>query len=145
MRVLLDTNVYLSYLLAPTTRRVITSVVRACLALDAIELLAPPEQVGELVHRATTKRYFQSRISRATLDQLAARLRTLHSLAPLPEEIPAFTRDPKDDYLVAFGVVNEVDWLVTGDAYLLVLGQVGRLAIVAPARFLHILRTDSPT
>ena len=140
MRVLLDTNVYLSYLLAPDTERVITSVVTACFTQDAIDLLAPPEQVEELVRRAATKRYFQTRIPRAALGRFADQLRVLHSLAPLPEEVPAYSRDPNDDYLVAYGVVNEVDWLVTGDADLLVLAQVGRLAIVTPARFLRLLR-----
>jgi uncharacterized protein len=64
-------------------------------------------------------------------------------LPPPLEEIAAYSRDPKDDYLVAYGVVNEADYLITGDLDLLVLGQVGDLQIVNPAQFIAVLQDNN--
>ena len=140
MKVLLDTNVMLSYMLAPTTPRAITTVVTACLSHDEIDVLVPREQSAEFATKAASKRYFRTRIPRAAIDDFVRQLTTLAELLPPLDGIAAYTRDPKDDYLVAYGVVNEVDYLVTGDADLLVLDRVGTLEIVKPSQFLGVLR-----
>lgn len=49
------------------------------------------------------------------------------------------TRDPKDDYLIAYAVIGEADYLVTGDKDLLVLEQIAGVTIVTPARFADLL------
>ena len=140
MKVLLDTNVMLSYMLAPTTTRVVATVVTACFARDEIDLLVPREQIDEFVAKAVTKRYFRQRIPQTAIDAFVRQLTAVGELLPPLDEIAAYTRDAKDDYLVAYGVVNEADYLVTGDADLLVLGRVGELEIVNPLRFLSVLR-----
>jgi predicted nucleic acid-binding protein len=54
--------------------------------------------------------------------------------------IPAVTRDPKDDYLLAYALVGEADYLVTGDEDLLVLeGQISELEILTPRQFSQVL------
>jgi putative PIN family toxin of toxin-antitoxin system len=140
MKVLIDTNVLLSYLLAPTTPRAVTQVVTACLIQDEIDLLVPPEQVAEFAAKAASKRYFRTRIPHAAIEHFVAELTALGRLLPPLEAIIAYSRDPKDDYLVAYGIVNEADYLITGDDDLLVLGRVGGLGIVNPAGFLALLR-----
>ena len=58
---------------------------------------------------------------------------------PIPritQPIPALTRDPKDDYLIAYALVGGADFLVTGDADLLVLKQIDSLKIVTAREFL---------
>lgn len=140
MKVLIDTNIWLSYLLSPATPCSITTVVVASLTHDEINVLVPPELIAELAAKFATKRYFRVRIPRATIDTFIKHLTTLAELLPPLEEIPPHTRDPKDDYLVAYGIVNEADYLVTGDADLLVLRRVGTLKIVSPADFVVILK-----
>ena len=140
MKVLLDTNVWLSYLLAPTVPRAITTVVAACLTHDAIDVLLPREQIDEFAAKAATKRYFRQRIPHAAIADFVNRLVSVAELLPPLDTVAAYTRDPKDDYLVAYSVVNEADYLITGDADLLVLGRVGTLEIVEPAQFLDVLR-----
>lgn len=54
-------------------------------------------------------------------------------------QIPRITRDLKDDYLLAYAVVGEADYLVTGDKDLLVLEKIGEVAIVSPADFAKLL------
>lgn len=140
MRVLLDTNVLLSHMLAPAVPRVITAVVGACLSQDEIDLLIPPEQIEEFVAKAATKRYFRQRIPHTAIEEFMRQLLALAELLPPLDAIGSYTRDPKDDYLVAYGVVNEADYLITGDADLLILGRVGTLEIVKPSHFLRLLR-----
>jgi putative PIN family toxin of toxin-antitoxin system len=63
------------------------------------------------------------------------------TIPTIKEEIPAVTRDPKDDYLLAYALVGEADYLVTGDKDLLVLKQVDTVKIVTSREFLSILKT----
>lgn len=143
MKVLIDTNVYLSYVLAPDRRGVITSVVFACLSLDEIDLIVPPKQIVEFVNTVATKRYFRSCIPQAIIDGFVVQLKALSELQPVVEDPVNYSRDLKDDYLIAYGVVNEADYLITGDQDLLVLQRVGELEIGTPARFADILRNKN--
>jgi putative PIN family toxin of toxin-antitoxin system len=142
MRVIIDTNVYLSYILAPGREGVITTVVAACFRLDEIDLVAPPQQIAEFAGKAASKRYFRSRIPQALIEHFVAQLNALTALQPPPDEAAVHTRDPKDDYLITYGVVNEVDYLITGDQDLLVIGRAGQLQIVTPVGFLGILQRE---
>lgn len=138
MKVLIDASVFLSYILAPDRRSVVTEVVAACLRNDEIDLLVPPEQLAELVAKVANKRYFRTRIPQAVIENFAAQLEGLSNLQPL-EAIAAYSRDPKDDYLVAYGIINDVDYLITGDKDLLVLNRVQALQIVTPSQFHKLL------
>jgi uncharacterized protein len=140
VKVLIDTNIWLSYLIAPSLPRAVTSVVDACLTQDEIDVLMPRELIAELANKVASKRYFRTRIPHAVIQAFIEQLRALAEIPPLLEEIAAYTRDPKDDYLIAYGIVNEADYLITGDADLLVLGQVGALQIVNPSDFVSILK-----
>ena len=140
MKVLIDTNIWLSYLLSPARPGAINTVVVASLTHDEIEVLVPQELITELAAKVAMKRYFSVRIPRATIDAFIEQLTALAELPPLLEQIPPHTRDSKDDYLVAYGIVNEADYLITGDADLLVLGQVGALQIIRPSNFVYLLK-----
>ncbi len=48
------------------------------------------------------------------------------------EPILPVTSDPKDDYLLAYTLVGQANYLVTGDEGLLTLGTVAGLKIVSP-------------
>ena len=59
----------------------------------------------------------------------------------ITEEIPPVSRDPKDDYLLAYGLVGGADYLVTGDEDLLTLRDVEGLKIVSPREFVTLLES----
>ncbi len=63
MRVLIDTNVFLSYILAPAEPQVVTTVITMCLTVDDIDLLIPSEQISEITATVTGKPYFRELIS----------------------------------------------------------------------------------
>jgi putative PIN family toxin of toxin-antitoxin system len=141
MKVLIDANVFLSYLLSPSLTSTISTVVTACFTTD-IEVLVPCELIAEITEKLATKRYFRERVPQDKIDQFIQQLTSLAELPPPLEGIASYGRDPKDDYLIAYGVVNDADYVVTGDADLLVLSEVGTLQIVAPANFLTILKEE---
>ncbi len=139
MRVILATNVLISYLLAPGQPRTITKVVEACLG-ENVELVLPQELLDELRTSIANSAYLNQRISEDQIEQFIAVLTTVATKpTKLADTFPEYTADPDDDYLVAYAVVHEVDYLVTGDPHLLVLDQVKGTTMILPAVFLDIL------
>lgn len=137
IRVLVDANVLISYLLTDNPS---TSVVRAIefVLSDACQLIVPPELIREVEQARLKKGYLLQHISQQRMDRLFYLLDTYGVVPPpLPTGLGPFGRDPKDDYLLAYALVERVDYLVTGDKDLLVLGQVGRMSVVTPAQFLE--------
>jgi len=129
VRVLLDTNILISYLLTPQ-HGVIAQIVEAGI-LGKFALLFPEDLLNELVEKARAKRYLAERIAPEEVRELVDILAEVSEIIPkITQEIPAVTRDPKDDYLLAYALVGQADYLVTGDSDLLVLGQVENTKIV---------------
>lgn len=144
MRALLDTNILLSHLLASRRGSPIADILRAGY-LGEFTLLVPEELLRELAGKARERRYLSERITPEQVEELVATLSEVGEMIPrIQEEIPTVTRDPKDDYLLAYAVVAQADYLVTGDGDLLVLGQVERLRIVTPREFQRILAGGKP-
>jgi putative PIN family toxin of toxin-antitoxin system len=143
MRVLLDANILISYLLTPRQNSPVTKIVTQALLGD-FGLLFPEDLLQELKGKAQEKKYLAERITPEELGQLVDILTRVSEPIPrIKEAIPAVTRDPKDDYLLAYALVGCADYLVTGDEDLLVLGNVGDLSIVSAREFVEILREQS--
>ena len=139
MRVLLDANVLISFLLAPDRGGPVHQVVWAGLQ-GSFVLLLPEELLQELSRKIHEKKYLANRISPEDLQEFVHLVSELGELIPpIGMEIPAVTRDPKDDYLLAYALIGEADYLMSGDADLLILEQIGELRIVSPRAFSGIL------
>ncbi len=140
MRVLLDTNILISYLLTPGKDSPTIQIVSQGLLGDFV-LLFPEDLLEELKRKAREKKYLAERITPEELGHLVDVLASVSERIPrIKEPIPAVTRDPKDDYLLAYALVGQVDYLVTGDEDLLALGKAGALSIVSAQEFVQILR-----
>ncbi len=136
IRVLLDVNVLVSYLLNPDAQKTVTHVISRVLSSNC-QWIVPQELIDELLHSCTTKPYLRDHIPPKELDAFVKESVKYGIIpSPLPTLPTSFSRDPKDDYLLAYALVERVDYLVTGDKDLLVLGQIGRMTIVTPAQFL---------
>ncbi len=139
MRVLLDANIFISFLLHPDADSPYATIVRAAVA-GQYTLLAPAELLAEFGARVRTKPYLVRHIAPEDVDAFIEIVRAVAEALPtLDVPIPAVTRDPKDDYLLAYAVLARANYLVTGDKDLLVLGQVEGVSIVTPREFLHFL------
>ena len=144
MRVILDANVYISYLLSANPTGTITRIVETTLLSDDIDLLLPPELIREIVTSAMSKPYIRNRVTDERIESVLAMVASSSELLPeSDEDFVRYVRDHKDDYLVAYSLINHADYLVTGDQDLLVLGQVHDLEIVSPATYLTILVQQS--
>jgi len=135
MRVLLDANIFISYLLNPRADGSINSIIKTGI-LGKFTILLPEAVLDEFSTRIESKPYLAQRIQSEELRRLKAiLLANSEVIAPIMGEIPAVTRDPKDDYLLAYAVVGEADYLVTGDKDLLVLNEVQGVKICRPREF----------
>ncbi len=140
MRVLCDTNIFVSYLLTPKQTGPIHSLVHGAF-LGEFTLLLPEDLLGELVQKVKGKKYLPGRITVAELDELITLLKEVAEMIPkINAPIPAVTRDPKDDYLLAYALVGEADFLITGDADLLTLKQVEQTKIITARQFMSIVK-----
>jgi uncharacterized protein len=142
LRVLVDANVLISYLLAPNSQGTIPSIITAAFE-GKYTLLISDALLTELANTIKARERLAKRIS---VEQAEKFIEVLKVIAePLPEisePIPSVTRDPKDDYLLAYALLGRADYLVTGDDDLLVLEAVEGVKIVRPIDFKQIL--DNP-
>ena len=140
MRVLLDTNILISYLLNPRRESAATQIIRLGVLGKFVQLF-PEELLEELARKAAQKKYLAERINPQELKDLVGILSRESEIIPkITEEIPAVSRDPKDDYLLAYALVGQADYLVTGDKDLLVLERVGTVTIATPRQFWQLVR-----
>jgi len=142
MRVILDANIIISYLLSRQEGGIIRRVVEACFLRPEIQLVFPQELRQELVDVWERKVYLHTRIPRHTLEAVLDRVAQIAEVPGFVDAVPAQTRDAKDDYLIAYGIVEQVDYLVTGDEDLTILKQIRGLKIVDPVEFLAMLELD---
>lgn len=139
MRVLLDANIFISYLLNPKKPGTFHDIMIAAFT-GKFTLLLPEALLAEFLNKIPQKPYLAERIHVDELHQFIKLLREMGDVIPvINEAIPAVTRDPKDDYLLAYAMVGEADYLVTGDEDLLVLERVGTLTMIKPGDFVTML------
>jgi putative PIN family toxin of toxin-antitoxin system len=124
VRVLLDTNVLISGILfrgAPRT--LLERAIRG-----ELDLVTSPALLDELEGVLVRRFEFPPELGRAVRTEV-------ESLAEVvvPEEVPAVSRDPDDDQVLAAAIRGTVEAIVTGDRDLLVLRTHQGIPIVAPA------------
>jgi putative PIN family toxin of toxin-antitoxin system len=138
MKVILDANVLISYLLAPDDIRTVVQAVEACFT-EQITLFVSPELIDELKTTLRDSASLSSRIAQIELDNLLDALTLAGTVLP-PLTIPsagqrAYSRDIDDDYLIAQALLHDVDTIVSGDKDLLDLVAVQSVQILSPAQF----------
>lgn len=132
MRVVLDTNVLVSGVLSPK------GASRALLELAAqhrLDAITSPVLLDE----------FERVLSRFMEQALAHEVReAFETLADIisPTEVPAVTRDPTDDHVVAAAVTGRAAFIVTRDKDLLDLPSLGTITVLEPLPALQMLRAS---
>ena len=140
MRALLDTNVFISYLLGAGPGGTIGQLVAAALQ-GTFALLLPAELTDELLASVRGKAYLAQRIDLADATAFVRQLTVVGEVIPtLAGPFPDRSRDPKDNYLLGYALAGQADYLVTGDQDLLALEQIDGVQIIQPGRFLLLLQ-----
>jgi len=127
MRVVLDTNIWVSYLL--THRPPISTIIDVMVAEDEVILVTSIELLEELkrvLNYPKLKRFY----SEKELNRFIALAAAISEFVELPDDTPRICRDPKDDMVIAGAVAGAADVIVSGDVHLLEIGRVGNIPIV---------------
>ncbi len=142
MRACVDTNVLISYLLAPGSTQPPSRIVRYAFA-GLFGIVLVDTTLRELEGKVLGKLYLAERIPSGDLHAFMQSLHLIAEVVPQPHPLPRVTRDPRDDYLVTPAVLNRVEYVVSGDKDLLVLQQIDTTRIVSPAGFVTILEAEA--
>src|SRR5665213_2330612 len=137
MRLVVDTNVFVSALLKSNTfphqvlRRVLDHGGLLTSVATTDELLGVLQRPG---------------IAKLTVSSLRLEITGLLATAERIEitESVAVCRDPKDDKFLELALAGNANVIVTGDADLLALHPFRGIPILTPASFIHSLRAPHP-
>ena len=131
MRIIVDANVLVSAAIrtGPSHR-----IVQAWLREGAFEVVACPQLLAEVRDVLTQRPRLRRWIDLEAAETFLATLETYATIVPDPVEVPAETRDPEDDYLIAVARAHGIDHIVTGDQDLLAWDGPPGL-VITPAQF----------
>ena len=133
VRVVLDTNLCISMLIGKRTE-----LLRQVFASPRYELAISEALIDEILlvtARPKFERYFDAEDVRdfvGFLQENAIRFKV--------DNIPQRCRDPKDDFLLELAVVADADILLSGDADLTDMKQIGHCRIMTASEFLQTSR-----
>jgi len=130
--VVIDTSVLIRYLIKPSAA--VRRLVEDLWLNGDVVMVSSPELIAELedvLARDYIRALIRPEEGKAMLDAIRA---TAEILPPL-DEVPAYTRDPKDDKFVACAITGHASYIVTLDKDILALEKLGDLQIVTPYDF----------
>jgi putative PIN family toxin of toxin-antitoxin system len=133
-RVVIDANVYVSALLAPTGS---PARILERWADGQFDVIASPLLLAEL-ERVLRRPKFKQSIPVVQIDALLSALSEEGISATDPEAQPDTTPDPGDDYLVALARAVDAECIVSGDGHLTQLSDP-RPSVLTPREFLDSL------
>jgi putative PIN family toxin of toxin-antitoxin system len=133
-RVVLDTNVYVSALLAPTGS---PAQILERWADGQFDVIVSPLLIAE-VERVLRRPKFKKTIPLVLVEALLSALSEDGVWTADPEAQPVATPDRGDDYLVALARAGEAECIVSGDTHLIQLSDP-RPLVLMPREFLNSL------
>lgn len=134
MRVVLDPGVLISAVVSPSG---VCSEIVELIEEGVFDLIVSTKLTGEF--RNTLQReHFRRWASLERVDEFVTTILMEAEQCDDPANVPAITRDPKDDYLVALALASVADVLVSGDQDLTELTDAP-LTILTPRAFLDRL------
>lgn len=133
MKVVIDTNIWISYLLGGLLRELDEWIISGKVKLVVSEGML--KEFSEVVNRAKFKPSF----TKKRVKELFALLDN-YAVVVSPTEKVDLCRDPKDNFLLEVALEGQVDYLVTGDDDLLELDPFHNIRIIRPADFREVLK-----
>ena len=133
MRVVVDTNVWISRLLL--SRSVAARALDK--ALDSSEVMVSEILVAELAN-VLSRGKFDRYVSVQDREEFLRRVLQVATVAPVLSEVEV-CRDPDDNQVLALALDSESDYILTGDRDLLVLHPWRGVKIVTPQNSVNFL------
>jgi uncharacterized protein len=135
MRIVIDTNVFLSALMSPAS---VSAEILVLWRARRFELLTAQEQFEEIA-RVTRYPRIRARLAPAAAGRFVNRLRDLATFVTRLPKVDVCP-DPDDNYLLAIAERGKAQMLITGDHDLLALRRHKSTHIVKTAEFIALLR-----
>ena len=132
LRIVLDTNVYISGLLwTGTPHRILQA------AETGEFILVTTPAIVEEVQGALVRPKFASRITalNTSVRELTESLLSIVEVIREPRVKPIIAQDPDDDKVLACAIASRARWIVSGDSHLLAVKRYGRVSILTPKQF----------
>lgn len=137
MRVVLDTNLFVSYLL--TQGETISQIIDYWEQKEFVVLVSPEilSELRDVVRRPRLQPYMTAdpHVLLELLDKDA-------ELVSGRVVLQGLCRDPKDDKFIACAAEGSADFIITGDSDLLDMVQVEQIEIIRPYDFLSVLKKE---
>jgi hypothetical protein len=139
MRIVVDTNVWVSALISPngTPARIINHPA----AFDLLTSAAILAELERVLHNDRIKRRYE-----LTDEGIGAYLVTVRldsEMVDVTQQVSAVERDPDDNKVLACAVQGQADFVVSGDPHLVDLEIYQGIPILTPAAFLAELERQS--
>lgn len=128
-RVVLDTNFWISFLISNRQQELDLLLESGAITLIFSEELL--EEFLEVSNRPKFKRFFKS----TDIEALIHQIDNFGELIKVTSNVDK-CRDEKDNFLLNLSIDGKADFLVTGDADLLVLGEIHQTTIVTWSEFI---------
>lgn len=136
VRVVIDTNLCISILIGKRT-----SLLQSLFASPKYELAISEALIKEIL-LVTARPKFARYFNAEEVEEFVRFLQD-NALCFKVDRIQQRCRDPKDDFLLELALVAEADILLSGDADLTDMKQIGHCRIMTVSEFLqHIQNTD---
>ena len=136
IRVILDTNWYVSATLSRKSRRVLYQL----LTDERLSILVTGRleaEFWEVISREKFRKIISPNQVKRFMSLVLPRLEFVDSTS-----VAIGSRDPKDNYLLALSRDGEADYLVSGDLDLLILGHFEKTTILKMADFLALIQVQ---
>jgi putative PIN family toxin of toxin-antitoxin system len=133
MKVVIDTNIWISYLLGGLLQRIDEKILsKEVKAVVSDEML---KELSEVLSRPRFKNIFTA----GRIKELFSLLDS-YAIVVSPSQKVSVCRDEKDNFLLEVALEGEADYLITGDEDLLVLNPFHNIRIVRPKDFEEIVK-----
>jgi len=143
MKVVIDTNIFISFLLGKLLSNLITHISK-----NQVKIITSKEQLAEIlnvVNKPKPKKYILKsdliHLYNSDLIHLYNYITNYSEFVELENNIKV-CRDPKDDYLLEIAVNGKAEFLITGDNDLIDLEKFHETEIITYSEFEKILENS---
>ena len=135
MKVVIDTNVWVSYLIGSLLlgldERILSKEIKVVVSEEMLK------ELSEVSNRPKFKNIFTTKKIKELFSLLDS-----YAIVVSPSKKVDACRDRKDNFLLEVALEEESDYLITGDEDLLVLNPFHGIKIIRPKDFEEILKND---
>jgi uncharacterized protein len=136
IKIIIDTNLFISFLIG---KRLVG--LKQALVQSNVQLIFSEQNIEELI-TVTRKLKFRKYFDTNKVADLIDLIHTIGKIEKITRE-PEICRDPKDNFLLALADKGKADYLVTGDADLLILKKYKNTRIITMGKLEQLINKMS--